>query len=964
MRETISVKGAREHNLKDVDIEIPRDQLVVFTGLSGSGKSSLAFDTIFAEAQRRFLESLSAWTKRFVEQLRKPDVDFIYGLSPVISIEQKTGSKNPRSTVGTMTDIAEYLRALYATIGVAHCPYCEADIPTKTPAQIVERLLALPDGTAVELCAPLFKIYGEDYAYLFAEVRGKGYRRVRVDEAVLDTAEEHDLDEGATYRMEVLVDAFTIRRGLEKQLLAAVANALRAGDGFLRVRVGRPDDAAASAAFAAAFACPAHHVLMGKLQPFAFSFNEPEGACPTCLGLGVYLSVHPDLLVPDKRRSIRGGAFIPEAFRYDKNTWAGKLMHSMALHYGFSLDAPFAELPAEVVAKLFHGTGGEKFPLVIPEGATGDDRHAGKLFRYDGVITYIERRYRRYRQQQVAHSEMERYLRRVMVEYACPDCHGARLKRQRLLVTVGGRSIHAAGELNLAALDAALGALPEAALRDPAGLPILRELRGRLLLLLDIGLEYLSLNRRAATLSGGEAQRLRLSTQISSGLMGMLYVLDEPSIGLHPRDTAKIIATLRRLRDLGNSLIVIEHDEATIRAADHVVELGPGPGVQGGRVVAQGTLAELLAHPASLTGAFLSGRRRIALPAARRRPGPATLTIRGARENNLKGMDVTIPLGLLVVVTGVSGSGKSSLVNEILLKRLRALYQDSRVLAGAHDAVEGTEYLHDVIAIDQSPIGRTPTSNPATYIGVYDHIRELFAATAEARARGYTAARFSFNVKGGRCEACGGRGTVTTQLSFMPDVEVPCQVCKGARYNGDTLEVTYRGRTVTDVLDMDIAEALAFFADQPPIARKLGVLHGLGLGYLKLGQASTTISGGEAQRVKLATELAKVKRGGRILYILDEPTTGLHLADIQKLLDSLNLLVDAGNSVLVIEHHLDVIKTADWLIDLGPEGGERGGELIGAGTPEELAGNPRSHTGQCLRTVLSGLGEPAGAALC
>jgi excinuclease ABC subunit A len=955
VRETIAVKGAREHNLKNIDLEIPRDKLVVFTGLSGSGKSSLAFDTIFAEAQRRFLESLSTWSKRFVEQLRKPDVDFIYGLSPVISIEQKTISKNPRSTVGTMTDVYDYLRALYCTIGVPHCPYCGREIAMRTPLQIAEHVLSLPAGMVVELDAPTFKVYGEDYAYLFAEVRTKGYRRLRVDDAVLDLGEELELDEGQTYDLQVVVDTFTIQPGIAKQLLLAVTNGLRVGEGFLHLRLLSEVPDGRLRAFYDGLACCEHHLVMGKLLPYYFSFNEPESACVTCLGLGVYLSVYPDLLVPDKQRSIRSGAFVPEAFRYDKNTWAGRLVYSMARHYAFSLDTPFQDLPPAAVDMLFHGTGGEKFELVIPEGGAADDRHAGKLFRFNGIITDIERRYRRYRQQQVAHTHMENYLRRVMVEHDCPDCRGTRLKRQRLLVTVGGRTIHEAGALTLAALHTALGELGIAVQRDPAGQPILRELRGRLELLTGIGLDYLNLNRKAATLSGGESQRLRLSTQISSGLMGMLYVLDEPSIGLHPRDTSRIISTMQRLRDIGNSVIVIEHDEATIRAADHIVEMGPGPGVHGGRVVAQGTLAEITRHPDSLTGHFLSGKRMISVPKERRQPDGRSLLIRGARENNLKNIDVEIPLGLLVGVTGVSGSGKSSLIHQILYKRLCALYQDSRVLAGAHDGIEGVHHLHDVVNIDQTPIGRTPTSNPATYIGVYDHIRQLFAATADAQTRGYTATRFSFNVKGGRCETCGGRGTVTTQLAFMPDVEVPCQTCKGARYNSETMEVQYRGRTITDVLDMSIEEGATFFGDQSLIAHKLRVLLQLGLGYIKLGQPSDTISGGEAQRVKLAHELGKIKRGGRNLYILDEPTTGLHLADIQRLLDSLNLLVEAGHSVLVIEHHLDVIKTADYLIDLGPEGGERGGELVGAGTPEELAQNGRSFTGQCLREVLAGV---------
>jgi excinuclease ABC subunit A len=955
MRETITVKGARENNLRNVDVELPRGALIVFTGLSGSGKSSLAFETIYAEGQRRFLESLSAYSRKYVAQLKKPDVDAVYGLSPVVSIEQKSVSRNPRSTVGTMTDLYDYLRVLYATSGVPRCPVCGVEVPVRSAAQIAERILALPAGTVVELDAPLTRPYGEDYPYLCGEIRSKGYRRLRVDDALVDLSDELDLDERTDYALEAVVDTVVVTPQIHKPLLVSIQNGLLLGEGFLRVRVLSPralPDAAAADAFYAPFACPDHHITVGEMEPYYFAFNEPSSACPTCLGLGIYLHVHPDLLVPDKARSIRGGAFVHEAFHYDKNSWGTRLLHSVACHGGFSLETPFRDLPPEAVDRVLYGTRGERVPVVLPEGATKGAEHAGRLFRFDGVVNQIERRYRRYRRQKVAHHHMEEYLKKVMVERTCPDCHGAKLKAQRLLVTLEGKSIVELGDLTLTELKAFLTALGPLPRRRSAGEQIVREVLARLDLLLDIGLDYLSLSRRAATLSGGESQRVRLSVQIGSELMGMLYVLDEPSIGLHPRDNRRMIHTLHRLRDLGNTVLVVEHDEETIRAADHLVELGPGPGVHGGRVVAQGPLEAVLEDPRSLTGRYLSGAERIGRVRERRSPGGRALVVRGARAHNLRAIDVAVPLGLFVCVTGVSGSGKSTLVNEILYKRLYATFHDSRVLAGAHDRIDGVEHLRDVIAIDQTPIGRLPTSNPATYIGVYDAIRALFAATPESRRRGYSATRFSFNAKGGRCEECAGRGVVTTALQFMPEVEVLCQVCKGARYNEETLEVTYRGRSIADVLDLSIEAAAGFFRDAPLVAHKLGVLAELGMGYLKLGQSATTISGGEAQRVKLALELSKVKRGARNLYILDEPTTGLHLADIRRLLDSLERLVDAGNTVLVIEHHLDVIKTADWVIDLGPEGGNGGGALVAEGPPEHIASVPESLTGRFLRRVL------------
>jgi excinuclease ABC subunit A len=953
MRNTIGVKGARENNLKGIDVDIPREKFVVITGLSGSGKSSLAFETIYAEGQRRFLESLSTYSRKFVNQLKKPDVDFIYGLSPVISIEQKSVSKNPRSTVGTMTDIFDYLRVLYTTSGTAHCPYCGVAAPVKTAVQMAEHVLALPAGTVVEIDAPVFKIYGEDYPFLFGEIRSQGYRKLRVNDELLDMSEGIELDETLTYDLEVVVDTIVVKPEIFKPLVVSIQNGLRVGEGFLRFRILNAKNERQRERFYEGFACPEHSVTAGELEPIYFSFNEPPGACPTCLGLGTNLHVHPDLLMPDKERSIVGGVFIKEAFRYDKHSWSGRLMYSVAQHYGFDLDTPWRELPPPIQEIILYGSRGEKVTVVAPPGSKGGEQHQiGKQFPFEGVINQIERHYRQYRRQKVHNSWMEEWLKRVMVERDCPDCHGAKLKRQRLLITVGGKNIIEIGDLTLAEFKEFLQGLGPLPRQRAAGEQIIHEIGTRVDLLIDIGLDYMSLNRRAATLSGGESQRIRLSVQIGSELMGMLYVLDEPSIGLHPRDNRKMIRTLQRLRDIGNTVIVVEHDEETIRAADHIIEIGPGPGVRGGQVVVSGPLPSILAEPESLTGQFLSGERKIARPERRRTPNGQCLVVRGAQQNNLKEIDIAIPLGLFVCITGVSGSGKSTFVNEILYKKLVQHFHDSRILPGKHRAVEGIEHLRDVINIDQTPIGRTPTSNPATYIGIYDAIRQLFAATAESQRRGYTAGRFSFNVKGGRCEECQGQGIIVTSLQFMADVEVACQTCKGKRYNEETLEITYRGKTIADVLEMSIEEAACFFKAEPLIAHKLRVLTDLGMGYLKIGQSSTTISGGEAQRVKLAHELGKIKRGGRNLYILDEPTTGLHLADIGRLLDSLNRLVDAGNTVLVIEHHLDVIKTADWVIDLGPEGGKHGGQIVAQGTPETVARCAESYTGQFLREYL------------
>lgn len=949
MRTTIEIRGAREHNLKNISLEIPRDQLVVVTGVSGSGKSSLAFDTVYAEGQRRYMASLSSFEKRFIEQAGKPAVDFLNGLSPVISIEQKTIGRNPRSTVGTMTDMSSYLNLLFASIGVARCPYCRHEIPIRSKTQIVEMLVKLPVGTVFELRAPVFPVYGEDLEFLFAEIRKRGYRHLVIDGEPVDISDEQERDAATVQKMEAIIDKFVVKPGIDRHLGVVVENALAVGEQFLRVHIVSVPEGVKADALLADFGCPEHGLAWGDIRAEQFMFNNPTAACRTCSGLGTYLQVHPALLLPDTSRSIIGGAFVPDAFRWNPDTWDGAMLWSLAQHYGFDLRTPFRELAPEAVQLVLYGSKGEKFILQQPAGAKIAGRYLGQETKWDGIIPRIDRHYRRYRQQQVANSHMEAYLEKVMVEHRCPDCQGARIRPQRLLVTIGDKNLHQVGELNFSELKCFLDSLEIGARNREAGEQILKEVTARLDLLLGIGLDYLNFNRKSGTLSGGEAQRIRLSTQIGSGLMGMLYVLDEPSIGLHPKDNQKMIGTLRRLRDLGNTVLVVEHDEDTMRAADHVIEMGPGAGIHGGEVVEQGTLEKILAHPTSLTGQFLSGRRSLPTP-QQRRPGTGNkLTVRGARENNLKNVTVDFPLGKMVCITGASGSGKSTLVNDILFKQLTALLYDSRVLAGEHEGLSGVEHVKDIIDIDQSPIGRTPRSNPATYTGFYDHIRNLFTQVPEAVERGYTASRFSFNVKGGRCEECAGDGTVTTHLGFMPDVEVQCEACKGARYNAETLEITYNGKNIAEILTMSIEEGATFFRGQPPIARKLALLNELGLGYLTIGQSATTLSGGEAQRIKLANELSKLKRGGSILYILDEPTTGLHLADIERLLECLKRLVDAGHTALVIEHHLDVIKTADWVIDLGPEGGHNGGEILFTGTPEDLANEPRSYTGQFLK---------------
>ena len=951
-RTTVAVQGARVHNLKNIHVEVPRDSLIVVTGLSGSGKSSLAFDTIYAEGQRRYMESLSSYAKRFVAQVAKPDVDFVLGLSPVISIEQKTIVNNPRSTVGTMTDIASYLNLLFSTIAEAHCPRTGERTPGLSAIQLLEAILSLPEGTEIEFRAPVFKVYGEELDFVFTEVRKKGCRRLIIDGKPVDISAEIEIDGSRVRHMDAVVDRFVVSRKHEKAIKAGIAATLLVGDGLMQIQIIKGASKAESDRFYKALCSPTHHFVYGEIQPDFFMFNNPESACRTCGGLGVHKLTHPELLIPDPKRSITGGCFVREAFRYNPETWDGRMMYTLSKSLNFSLEAPWEKLSEKARHAILYGIE-KKVPLQTPPDVKEKRPDwEGKEVGFGGIARRIERYYHRYRQSGQASSNVEAWLDKVMVEHTCPDCNGARVRATRLLFTVAGKTTYEFGQMNFDELHAFLGTIKPSGRGADAGKQVLNEIRSRLELLLGIGLDYLNFNRRSGTLSGGESQRIRLSTQIGSGLMGMLYVLDEPSIGLHPKDNVKMIATLKSLRDIGNTVIVVEHDEDTIRAADHIVEMGPGPGVHGGEVVVQGGLGDVLKCKKSPTGQFLSGARSITTPKQRRKGIGKSLIIRGARENNLKSIDVSIPMGMLVAITGASGSGKSTLINEILYKALWKRLEDTRTLPGEHDAVEGMDYVHKVVNIDQSAIGRNSRSNPATYIGFYDTIRDLFTRAPLSVEREYKPGRFSFNVKGGRCEECQGEGVITTQLYFMPDVEVTCSACKGARFNSETLEVTLNGKTIDDILNMSVEEGVAFFAGESSVGKKIQVLNDLGLGYLTLGQSATTFSGGEAQRIKIATELSKLQRAKHTVYILDEPTTGLHLADIEKLLESLNKLVDAGHTVILIEHHLDVIKTADYVIDLGPEGGHAGGEVVITGTPEAIAACKRSHTGSFLKAHL------------
>ena len=938
MQEYIHVKGAREHNLKNIDIKIPRDKLVVLTGLSGSGKSSLAFDTIYAEGQRRYVESLSSYARQFLGQMDKPDVDYIDGLSPAISIDQKTTSQNPRSTVGTVTEIYDYMRLLWARIGTPHCPKCGKEIHQQTIDQIIDRLMALEEKTRVQVLAPVIRGKKGEHVKVLEDARRQGYVRVRVDGEMRDLSEEIKLAKTKKHNIEIVVDRIAIRADIRSRLTDSVETAAALSGGLVIADVvgGEP------ITFSQNYACEDCGISIEELSPRMFSFNNPYGACPVCTGLGMQMRVDPDRIIPNRKLSIRQGAIRASGWgSAEPGTIAGMYFSALGKKHGFTLDTPIEDMGKDALHELLYGTGDEPLELSVSRVSGGVMRQP-----FEGIVCNLERRYKE-TSSDYARGEIEE----CMSEIPCPACHGRRLRPEVLAVTIGGLNIAEFSEKSVVKAMEFLHTLQLTEMQHKIGDRVIKEIMDRLGFLQSVGLEYLTLSRSSGTLSGGESQRIRLATQIGSSLMGVLYILDEPSIGLHQRDNDKLLATLKRLRDLGNTLIVVEHDEDTMFAADHIVDIGPGAGRNGGEVVFEGKVDDLLKSDSSVTGQYLSGRKCIPVPAVRRKGNGKKLTVKGCAVNNLKHTDFTIPLGTFTCVTGVSGSGKSSFVNEILYKKLAAELNGAKTRAGAHDKISGLSYLDKVIDIDQSPIGRTPRSNPATYTGVFNDIRDLFAKTADAKARGYGPSRFSFNVKGGRCEACSGDGLLKIEMHFLPDVYVPCDVCKGKRYNKETLEVRYKGKNIYEVLDMTVDEACEFFANVPKIARRLETIREVGLGYVKLGQSSTTLSGGEAQRAKLATELSK-RSTGKTIYILDEPTTGLHVADVHKLVDVLHKLVDAGNTVVVIEHNLDVIKTADYILDLGPEGGDGGGRLVACGTPEEVAACPDSYTGQYLSRVL------------
>ena len=940
MSDSIVIKGARENNLKNINVEIPRDKLVVFTGLSGSGKSSLAFDTIYAEAHRRFVESLSSYARQFLGQLDKPEIDFIEGLSPAISIDQKTTSKNPRSTVGTVTEIYDYLRLLYARVGVPHCPICNKEIKAQTTDVIIDKILEMPEGERFMVLAPVVRAQKGMHEKVFADAKKSGYVRVRVDGSLYDLSEDIKLDKNKKHNIEVVVDRLIMREDIRPRLSDSVENALSHADGHLIIvtvpREGEPRELE----FSQNYACEEHGISFGELEPRMFSFNNPAGACAHCAGLGQMRRVAVERLIPDKKLSLRKGAIAVNGFKtLEEESWNGPLFIEVAKRLGFTIDTPIEELSEEQIHKLYYGTGVETYDIVR---YFGREAHRQKV-KFDGLVPMLEAR--------MMQGNAEEYYEQFVEEAPCPECHGKRLSPTVLSVTVGGVNI---SDFCAMSVEKELEFVNRLVLSENEKIispEILKEVKSRLGFLVSVGLEYLTLSRSAGTLSGGEAQRIRLATQIGSSLMGVLYILDEPSIGLHQRDNSKLIATLKRLRDLGNTVIVVEHDEETMAESDYIIDIGPGAGVHGGEIVAAGTPDEVSANENSITGAYLSGRKKIRVPATRRKGNGAYLSVRGAREHNLKNIDVDIPLGCFTCVTGVSGSGKSSLVNGIISPVLSRELNGAARYASNYDKVEGGDNLDKIIVIDQSPIGRTPRSNPATYTGVFSDIRDLFARTSDANAKGYKSGRFSFNVRGGRCEACEGDGVKKIEMHFLPDVYVTCDVCKGKRYNKDTLEVKYKGKNISEVLEMTVEEAVSFFDGMPRIKQKIQTLYDVGLGYIKLGQSSTLLSGGEAQRVKLATELAR-RSTGKTLYVLDEPTTGLHTADVAKLIEILQRLVEGGNSVIVIEHNLDVIKTADYIIDLGPEGGDNGGTIIAKGTPEEVAKVEGSFTGQYLKKMI------------
>ena len=938
-RQYIKIRGANEHNLKNVDVDIPRDKLVVLTGLSGSGKSSLAFDTIYAEGQRRYMESLSSYARQFLGQMEKPDVESIEGLSPAISIDQKSTNRNPRSTVGTVTEIYDYFRLLYARAGIPHCPKCGREIKKQTVDQMVEQVMAFPERTKIQLLAPVVRGRKGTHVKLLERARKSGYVRVRIDDNMYELSEEIKLDKNIKHNIEIVVDRLVVKEGIEQRLTDSIENVLNLAEGLMTVDVigGEPVQ------FSESFSCPDCGISIEEIEPRSFSFNNPFGACPECFGLGYKMEFDEDLMIPDKRLSISEGAITVMGWQSctDKKSFTYAILDALSKEYGFSLDTPFEDYPKEVHDVLIHGTNGKEVKVYY-KGQRGEGVYD---VAFEGLIRNVERRYR-----ETSSETMKAEYEEFMNITPCSACKGQRLKPGALAVTVGDKNISELTGMSIEKLQTFLKELKLSNQQLLIGGQILKEINSRIQFLMDVGLNYLTLGRSTGTLSGGEAQRIRLATQIGSGLVGVAYILDEPSIGLHQRDNDKLLGTLKHLRDLGNSVIVVEHDEDTMREADFIVDIGPGAGEHGGEVVATGNAEEIMQNENSVTGAYLSGRIRIPVPEVRRKP-TGWLKVLGAQENNLKNIDVKFPLGVMTCVTGVSGSGKSSLVNQILYKRLARDLNRARTIPGRHKGIEGLEQLDKVINIDQSPIGRTPRSNPATYTGVFDLIRDLFAATPDAKARGYKKGRFSFNVKGGRCEACSGDGIIKIEMHFLPDVYVPCEVCKGRRYNRETLEVKYKGKNIYDVLDMTVEEAMHFFENVPSIRRKMETLYDVGLSYIRLGQPSTTLSGGEAQRIKLATELSK-RSTGKTIYILDEPTTGLHFADVHKLTEILRRLTEDGNTVIVIEHNLDVIKTADYIIDIGPEGGDKGGTVIAEGTPEEVAKSPVSYTGKYIKPML------------
>ncbi len=938
-REWIKIRGAKEHNLKNIDVDIPRNEMVVLTGLSGSGKSSLAFDTIYAEGQRRYMESLSSYARMFLGQMEKPDVEKIEGLSPAISIDQKSTNRNPRSTVGTVTEIYDYFRLLYARIGIPHCPKCGREIAKQSVDQMVDQILALPEGSKIQLLAPVVRGRKGEHVKVLDRAKRSGYVRVRIDGSIYELTEEIKLDKNIKHNIEIVVDRLVVKEGISKRLTDSVENVLNLAEGLLEVDV----IGGSSLTFSQSFSCPDCGISVSEIEPRSFSFNNPFGACPDCFGLGYKMEFDEELMIPDKSLSINQGAIVVTGWQScaDKGSFTNATLQALCKEYEFDLDTPWEQYPEEIQNMLINGTDGRKVNVYY-EGQRGKGVYP---IAFEGLIKNVERRYKE-TGSDVMKQEYETFMRIT----PCKLCGGMRLKRESLAVTVCDKNIHEITSFSILGLQEFLENMTLSKNQELIGAQILKEIRARVGFLVNVGLGYLSLSRATGTLSGGEAQRIRLATQIGSGLVGVCYILDEPSIGLHQRDNDKLLNALKNLRDLGNTLIVVEHDEDTMREADYIVDIGPGAGSHGGKVIACGTAEDIMQVKESITGQYLSGEKFIPVPKMRKKP-TGYLTVQGARENNLKNIDVEIPLGVMTAVTGVSGSGKSSLVNEILYKHLAKKLNRARTIPGKHKGIKGVEQLDKVIDIDQSPIGRTPRSNPATYTGVFDQIRDLFASTVDAKAKGYNKGRFSFNVKGGRCEACSGDGIIKIEMHFLPDVYVPCEVCGGKRYNRETLDVKYKGKSIFDVLDMTVEEAVTFFENVPSIKRKIETLYDVGLSYIKLGQPSTELSGGEAQRIKLATELSR-RSTGKTIYILDEPTTGLHFADVQKLVEILQRLTDGGNTVVVIEHNLDVIKTADYIIDIGPEGGDGGGTIVAYGTPEEVAENPNSYTGHYVAKML------------